>query len=103
MAEGFFRELNKGRGESYSAGSAPSGFVHPLAIAVMKEAGARQGSASPSRAVASPDASAAEAPAARTHFDRYWVYCWKTETSQKLLVEGKAKNSTSYDESEKTF
>ena len=37
MAEGFFREL--GEWESYSAGSKPSGYVHPLAIVAMKGCG----------------------------------------------------------------
>ncbi len=38
MAEGFARELGKGRLEAYSAGLMAAG-VHPRAIAVMKEAG----------------------------------------------------------------
>ncbi len=39
MAEGFFRHLGHGQWEAHSAGSAPSGYVHPLAIAAMKESG----------------------------------------------------------------
>ncbi len=39
MAEGFFRELGNGEWESYSAGSKPSGYVHPLAIEAMKARG----------------------------------------------------------------
>lgn len=35
MAEGLFRELGKGEWEGHSAGSAPSGYVHPLAIEAM--------------------------------------------------------------------
>jgi arsenate reductase len=38
MAEGFARELGRGRIEAYSAGLIPAG-VNPRAIAVMKEAG----------------------------------------------------------------
>lgn len=37
MAEGLFREL--GNWESFSAGSAPSGYVHPLAIEAMNQRG----------------------------------------------------------------
>jgi arsenate reductase len=37
MAEGFFREI--GQWESCSAGSKPSGYVHPLAIEAMKDCG----------------------------------------------------------------
>jgi len=37
MAEGLFREL--GNWESFSAGSAPSGYVHPLAIEAMNRRG----------------------------------------------------------------
>ncbi len=37
MAEGLFRVLGSGKWESYSAGSKPSGYVHPLAIEAMKE------------------------------------------------------------------
>ena len=36
MAEGLFRELGKGEWEAESAGSAPSGYVHPLATQAMK-------------------------------------------------------------------
>ena len=39
MAEGFFRELGRGTWEAHSAGSAPSGYVHPKAVAAMKETG----------------------------------------------------------------
>lgn len=39
MAEGLFRELSKGDWESHSAGSAPSGYVHPLAIEAMQQRG----------------------------------------------------------------
>jgi len=39
MAEGIFRELGKGQWESHSAGSIPSGYVHPLAIQAMKDRG----------------------------------------------------------------
>ena len=39
MAEGLFRELGNGQWESFSAGSNPSGYVHPLAIEVMKDRG----------------------------------------------------------------
>ena len=39
MAEGFFHELGNGRWESHSAGSKPSGYVHPLAVQAMKERG----------------------------------------------------------------
>ena len=39
MAEGFFRELSNGEWESHSAGSKPSGYVHPLASEAMKERG----------------------------------------------------------------
>lgn len=35
MAEGLFRELGNGEWEAHSAGSAPSGYVHPLAIEAM--------------------------------------------------------------------
>ncbi len=37
MAEGLGRELGKGDIDVYSAGVAPAGYVHPKAIAVMKE------------------------------------------------------------------
>jgi arsenate reductase len=39
MAEGFWNDLGKGRWQAVSAGSNPAGYVHPLAIEVMKEAG----------------------------------------------------------------
>jgi arsenate reductase len=39
MAEGFLRAGAKGRFRVASAGSKPAGFVHPLAIKVMAEAG----------------------------------------------------------------
>ncbi len=39
MAEGIFRELGKGQWESFSAGSKPSGYVHPLAIEAMRKRG----------------------------------------------------------------
>lgn len=39
MAEGWLRALGGDRIESLSAGSEPSGYVHPLAIRVMREAG----------------------------------------------------------------
>ncbi len=39
MAEGFARALGKGRIEAYSAGSKPSGRVHPRASAFMGEKG----------------------------------------------------------------
>lgn len=37
IAEGFAREFGKGLNEPFSAGLRPAGFVHPKAIAVMKE------------------------------------------------------------------
>lgn len=37
MAEALWRELGQGEWESYSAGSLPSGYVHPMAIEVMRE------------------------------------------------------------------
>jgi arsenate reductase (thioredoxin) len=37
MAEGLWRMLSKGAWESYSAGSKPAGYVHPMAIEVMQE------------------------------------------------------------------
>jgi arsenate reductase (thioredoxin) len=40
MAEGLWRMLGKGAWESYSAGSKPAGYVHPMAIEVMQEIGA---------------------------------------------------------------
>jgi arsenate reductase len=39
MAEGLWRELGRGEWEAFSAGSRPSGFVHPLAIKAMGETG----------------------------------------------------------------
>ena len=39
MAEGLWRSLGKGRWESHSAGSKPSGYVHPLALQAMRERG----------------------------------------------------------------
>ncbi len=39
MAEGFAKVLGKGRIESYSAGSRPSGKVNPDAVKTMQEAG----------------------------------------------------------------
>ncbi|CAE7398065.1 arsC, partial [Symbiodinium sp. CCMP2456] len=39
MAEGLWNELGKGEWDAYSAGSRPSGYVHPLAIRAMKEIG----------------------------------------------------------------
>jgi len=39
MAEGWMRQLGKGRVEVYSAGSNPKGGVHPMAVQVMKERG----------------------------------------------------------------
>jgi arsenate reductase len=39
MAEGLFREAAGERYESLSAGAAPAGFVHPLAIAALEELG----------------------------------------------------------------
>ena len=39
MAEALFRKLGKGDWESFSAGSRPAGYVHPLAIEAMKELG----------------------------------------------------------------
>ncbi|MFC1568436.1 arsenate reductase ArsC [Candidatus Margulisiibacteriota bacterium] len=39
MAEGFARKLAGDKLEIYSAGSKPAGFVHPEAIAAMKEIG----------------------------------------------------------------
>ena len=39
MAEGFWTKLNGGEWESFSGGSNPAGFVHPLAIEVMGEVG----------------------------------------------------------------
>jgi len=39
MAEGFLRAASEGLFEVASAGSEPAGYVHPLAIQVMKEVG----------------------------------------------------------------
>ena len=39
MAEAFWNQLSHGAWEAVSAGSRPSGHVHPLAIAVMAELG----------------------------------------------------------------
>jgi protein-tyrosine-phosphatase len=39
MAEAFARRLGGGRVEAFSAGSAPSGWVHPEVLAAMREAG----------------------------------------------------------------
>ena len=39
MGEVFLGELLKGRARVESAGSNPSGYVHPMAIEVMKESG----------------------------------------------------------------
>lgn len=39
MGEGWLRHLGGDRYESLSAGAKPSGYVHPLAIKVMAEAG----------------------------------------------------------------
>ena len=39
MAEGLWRTLGKGNWDSFSAGSKPAGFVHPMAIEVMQEIG----------------------------------------------------------------
>jgi len=39
MAEGLLRHLGRGTVEAYSAGSHPSGYVHPLAIEAMHEIG----------------------------------------------------------------
>lgn len=39
LAEGLFRAASKGRFQVASAGSKPAGYVHPLAIQVMKEVG----------------------------------------------------------------
>ena len=40
MAEALWRMLGKGAWECFSAGSKPSGYVHPMAIEVMREIGA---------------------------------------------------------------
>lgn len=39
MAEGLWRQLGAGQWESFSAGSNPAGYVHPMAIEVMQEIG----------------------------------------------------------------
>lgn len=39
MAEGWMRELGKGRVEAFSAGSKPKGGVHPMAVEVMNDRG----------------------------------------------------------------
>jgi arsenate reductase len=39
MAEGWLRALYPDRIEAHSAGSQPAGYVHPLAVRVMAEAG----------------------------------------------------------------
>ncbi|MEW6073361.1 MAG: arsenate reductase ArsC [Planctomycetota bacterium] len=39
MAEGLWRELGRGEWEAFSAGTAPAGAVHPLAIQVLAELG----------------------------------------------------------------
>jgi arsenate reductase len=39
MAEGILRKLAGDRYEAFSAGSKPAGYIHPLAIKVMKEFG----------------------------------------------------------------
>lgn len=39
MAESFWNKLGKGQWEADSAGPNPAGYVHPLAIRVMREAG----------------------------------------------------------------
>ncbi|MCA8963066.1 MAG: hypothetical protein KDC38_21230 [Planctomycetes bacterium] len=41
MAEAIWRELGHGEWECHSAGSAPTGFVHPLALAALREDGIR--------------------------------------------------------------
>ena len=37
MAQGLWNQLGAGRWEAFSAGSQPSGYVHPLALVAMKE------------------------------------------------------------------
>jgi arsenate reductase (thioredoxin) len=37
MAEGIWNALSDGKWLAFSAGSSPSGFVHPLAVEVMRE------------------------------------------------------------------
>ena len=39
MAEGWLRHLAGNRFESLSAGAKPAGYVHPLAVQVMRESG----------------------------------------------------------------
>ncbi len=39
MAEGLWRKLGEGAWESFSAGSKPAGYVHPIAIEAMREIG----------------------------------------------------------------
>ncbi|MBN1826646.1 MAG: arsenate reductase ArsC [Candidatus Eisenbacteria bacterium] len=39
MAEGLWRELGNGEWEAHSAGAAPAGWVHPLAVRAMEEIG----------------------------------------------------------------
>ena len=39
MAEAIWADLGNGEWDAYSAGSKPSGYVHPLAIEAMKELG----------------------------------------------------------------
>lgn len=39
MAEAFWNELGDGVWEAHSAGSKPAGYVHPLAVKVMREVG----------------------------------------------------------------
>lgn len=39
MAEGLWRMVGEGQWESFSAGSQPAGYVHPLAIEAMREIG----------------------------------------------------------------
>lgn len=39
MAEGFLRALEGENYEAFSAGAKPAGYVHPLAIATMRDAG----------------------------------------------------------------
>jgi len=39
MAEGLWQTLGEGRWESFSAGSKPSGYVHPMALRAMQERG----------------------------------------------------------------
>lgn len=39
MAEGLFEELGQGQWAASSAGSAPSGYVHPLAVKAMSDRG----------------------------------------------------------------